>query len=127
MGDPLGSRPPSQYDRCVKTTHTTAGIGGRKKKRWHPQFTNQCEVTAVLAYLIIDEYLMISKSFLQPLLTNISIGKEGADDHQNILFSGVSVILCGDLHQFPPVMGSPQEPLFKPLDIARDSNTCKSG
>ncbi|KAH9960376.1 hypothetical protein BGW80DRAFT_1147660, partial [Lactifluus volemus] len=79
------------------------------------------------AYLIIDEYSMISKSFLQTLSTNISIGKEGADDYQNIPFGGVNVILCGDLHQFPPVTRSLREPLYMQLDIARDSNSCKSG
>ena len=55
-------------------------------------------------YLIIDEYSMIVKSFLALLSRNIGIGKEGSDSQRpGHSFGRVNVILCGDLHRFPPV------------------------
>lgn len=55
-------------------------------------------------YLIIDEYSMLSKSFLAALSRNISVGMEGSEGFQRgMSFGGANVILCGDLHQFPPV------------------------
>lgn len=48
-------------------------------------------------YLIIDEYSIISKSFLALLSKNIGIGKQGsATEHSGYSLGGVNVILCGD-------------------------------
>lgn len=64
-------------------------------------------------YLIIDEYSMLAKSFLATLSHNISIGKQGSSlEKPGLLFGGVNVILCGDLHQFPPVAKSSMESLY---------------
>jgi len=67
-------------------------------------------------YLIIDEYSMLSKSFLATLSRNISIGMEGSRGFQRgMSFGGLNVILCGDLHQFPPVACGKREPLYYPI------------
>ena len=85
-------------------------------------------------YLIIDGYSMISKSFLVKLSKNIRIGKskgsaenpESSHDSNSLGFSGINVILCGDLHQFPPVAGAKQDSLyFSPHSM--DSIDLKTG
>ncbi|TFK78127.1 hypothetical protein K466DRAFT_457325, partial [Polyporus arcularius HHB13444] len=68
-------------------------------------------------YLIIDEYSMLSKSFLAVLLRNIAVGLEGREDNG---LTSLNIILCGDLHQFPPVAVSPTEALFKPINLEHD-------
>ena len=65
-------------------------------------------------YLIIDEFSMISKSFLARLSRAISIGVQGSHPNCNRSFGGISVILCGDFHQFPPVVTKARESLFYP-------------
>ncbi len=72
-------------------------------------------------YLVVDEYSMLAKTFLAQLSRNIGIGVEGEDglDH-DASFGGISVILCGDLHQFPPVACAHAEALFKTTDLERD-------
>ncbi|KAF9778137.1 hypothetical protein BJ322DRAFT_1014984 [Thelephora terrestris] len=69
-----------------------------------------------IRYLIIDEYSMLSKSFLAALSRNISIGMEGSQGfRQATSFGGLNVILCGDLHQFPPVACGKRESLYYPV------------
>jgi len=69
-------------------------------------------------YLIIDEYSMLSKTFLAALSRNISIGMEGSQGFQRgKSFGGLNVILCGDLHQFPPVACGKREPLYYPISM----------
>jgi len=71
-----------------------------------------------IRYLIIDEYSMLSKSFLAALSRNISIGMEGSQGfQQGMSFGGLNVILCGDLHQFPPVACGKREPLYYPIGM----------
>ncbi|KAF8593953.1 hypothetical protein BDV93DRAFT_408186, partial [Ceratobasidium sp. AG-I] len=68
-------------------------------------------------YLIIDEYSMLSKEFLAQLSRHISIGKLGSNSDAGALeFGGVNVILCGDLHQFPPVAASSGGALYYPAE-----------
>ncbi|THH26935.1 hypothetical protein EUX98_g7252 [Antrodiella citrinella] len=64
-------------------------------------------------YLVVDEFSMISKSFLAQLSAHIAIGKEGCGDATDDSFGGVNVVLVGDLHQFPPVAKGPAEALFR--------------
>jgi hypothetical protein len=60
---------------------------------------------------------MLSKSFLANLAKNISIGKQTSDANEDSLsFGGLNVILCRDLHQFPPVAKGNQDHLFRPTD-----------
>ena len=73
-------------------------------------------------YLIIDEYSMLSKSFLKVLSRNISIGMEGSPvAKEGLSFGGLNIVLCGDLHQFPPVACAKAEALYYPNNPAKDS------
>jgi hypothetical protein len=70
-----------------------------------------------VVYLIINEYSMLVKSFLALLSKHISIGKEGSESGSSGSFGGINVILCGDLHQFPPVVAAPSEALYQPVTV----------
>ena len=73
-------------------------------------------------YLILDEYSMLAKDFFSLLSWNIGIGKEGStDDAHSRSFGGINVIICGDLHQFPPVAHPLCSTLYYPSDQVRDS------
>jgi hypothetical protein len=70
---------------------------------------------------------MIAKSFLALLSKHISIGKESSESGSSgESFGGINVILCGDLHQFPPVATAPSEALYQPL-TTWDSDQAKLG
>ena len=103
-----------------KTMHTIGmisrnghSLSGKTKAKLQAFWKN-------FVYLVIDEYSMISKSFLAKLSRNIGIGKaKGAvdnpdDSHVNdsLGFGGINVILCGDLHQFSPVAGAKRHPPY---------------
>ena len=106
-----------------KTTHVIGGLSLNSKgavtdaaKRKLQDFWRNAR------YLIIDEYSMLSKSFLGVLARNISIGMEGsAAAKEGHSFGGLNVILCGDLHQFPPVACARTEALYYPIDPAKDT------
>ncbi|THG93982.1 hypothetical protein EW026_g7391 [Hermanssonia centrifuga] len=73
-------------------------------------------------YLIVDEYSMIPKSLLQAMEKHVSIGKAGSTSYrEECTFGGVNVILCGDLHQFPPVAKGKAECLFTQQDAVNDT------
>jgi hypothetical protein len=58
-------------------------------------------------YLIIDEISMVSKRTLAIVSEMISIGKQKpGENNSTVPFGGVNVIIAGDFHQFPPVVGS---------------------
>ncbi|KAJ3559079.1 hypothetical protein NM688_g560 [Phlebia brevispora] len=79
-------------------------------------------------YLIVDEYSMLGKTFLRLMSNRISIAKLGSGSTDlDDFFGGMSVILCGDLHQFPPVATRPSEYLFHPNDLVHDSDHSKLG
>ena len=111
-----------------KTTHSIAMIShsddatASNETRGKLQASWRC-----ILYLIIDEMSMISKEFLAKLSCNISIGKmvEGQPT-SNYSFGGISVIMCGDFHQFPPVAVSPHEALYFPSK-PHDSASSKLG
>ena len=97
-----------------KTTHTIASLSmssdgnlsDESKAKLQKNWYSRC-------YLIIDEYSMIAKTFLTTLSRNISIGKQGSPSEKpSYSFGGVNVILCGDLHQFPPVATEYQNSLY---------------
>ncbi|KAJ7017151.1 hypothetical protein C8F04DRAFT_1244317 [Mycena alexandri] len=67
---------------------------------------------------------MLGKEFLALLSRNISIAK-GMD--ADVSFGGISLIDCGDFHQFPPVATGPSEALYYPIDTIRDSIDSKIG
>jgi len=75
---------------------------------WHPRH-----------YLIIDEFSSITKKFLAILSKNIGIRKEGTELGQpGHSFGGINGILCGDPHQFPPVVQSHAESLYQLVDMS---------
>ncbi len=71
-------------------------------------------------YLILDEFSMLAKGFFAVLSRHIGIGVEGEGLDRDASFGGISVILCGDLHQFPPVASGLAEALFMRTDNDRD-------
>ena len=74
-------------------------------------------------YLIIDKISMILKAFLAVLSRHISMGKGAGvvDGIGSESFGGISVIFCGNFHQFPPVACGLNEALYEPSNIERDS------
>ena len=81
-----------------------------------------------IRYLVIDEFSMISRSFLATLSRNIAIGLEGSPNApQGHSFGELNVILCGDLHQFPPVACAKSEALYHPVNLTKDSEHAKIG
>ncbi|EUC67734.1 ATP-dependent helicase RRM3, partial [Rhizoctonia solani AG-3 Rhs1AP] len=61
---------------------------------------------APVNYLVIDEVSMVSKKILADVSQMISIGKQKEGEHNTTLaFGGINVIIAGDFHQFPPVIG----------------------
>ena len=112
-----------------KTTHVIAGISLHSKRSMKEEAKKKLqEFWRDIRYLVIDEFSMISRSFLATLSRNIAIGLEGspyaARDHS---FGGLNVILCGDLHQFPPVACAKSEALCYPVNLAKDSDDAKIG
>jgi PIF1-like helicase len=111
-----------------KTTHSLAGIATRMGSKMSEAMKSKLQsYWKSKRYLIIDEFSMISKSFLATLSRNISIAKQGTQFDLQNPFGGMSVILCGDLHQFPPVAKNRREFLYTPINPATDSFDCKMG
>ena len=112
-----------------KTCHLLAQISiGRNGKLSEASKNKLQQMWKHARYLIIDEYSMLSKTFLHNLSRNLTIATALNDaannDHS---FGGLNVILCGDLHQFPPVVRKRTEALFYPADIVADSKACQLG
>ena len=111
-----------------KTTHVIAGLSlGSKDGVTDALKKKLQDFWQEVQYLIIDEYSMLSKTFLAKLSRNISVGMEGAKGFRTgHSFGGLNVILCGDLHQFPPVACGKREALYYPLDT-KDSVDAQVG
>ena len=105
-----------------KTTHSIAMISPRNHGTLSANSRRQLQrIWKHVKYLVIDEISMISKTFLAKLSRNISIGKmvdgEPVSPHS---FGGISVILCGDFFQFPPVAGGVSDALYNPKCTAKN-------
>lgn len=111
-----------------KTTHTLGAISQRKTPM-SPEAKAKLQLFFKhVRYLIIDEYSMLGKAFFAKLSRNISIAKQEAGQAASSeSFGGISVILCGDHHQFPPVMGGEHEALYWPANPAHDSTEAQLG
>jgi PIF1-like helicase len=113
-----------------KTMHNLMGISRRSSSKMSD---DSDEAKSKLqsfwkakSYFIIDEYSMVSKSFLAKLSRNVSISKEGTEiHHDGASFGGINVVLCGDLHQFPPVAESRREYLYRPNISASNPLECQ--
>ena len=113
-----------------KTTHVIGGISGTTG-RFNADDPVSDETRSKLAkfwehrhYLALDEISMISKDFLALLARNIGIGK---GDPEGRSFGGISVIMLGDFHQFPPVARPLRYALYYPVDFSNDSLTSRIG
>jgi hypothetical protein len=101
-----------------RTLHVLAGIPVRGGKQSGQTLKRLREFWRTKKYLIIDEILMLSRSFFAKLSQIISIAMESEDDR---VFGGLNVILVGDFYQFPPVVGHQTAPLYWPVDQRRDT------
>ena len=99
-----------------KTTHSIAVISPRKDGTLNAKSRRKLQrIWKHIKYLVIDEVSMISKTFMAKLSCNISIGKMTDGDNPSAnSFGGISVILCGDFFQFPPVAGGVSDALYNP-------------
>ena len=99
-----------------KTTHSIAMISPRRDGTLSADSRRKLQnIWKHVKYLVIDEVSMISKTFMAKLSRNISIGK--MTDGEIVSpdsFGGISVILCGDFFQFPPVAGGVSDALYNP-------------
>lgn len=91
-----------------KTTHSVGSIAIRGNKLSENSKAKLVDFWKSYEYFVIDECSMISKSFLAKS------------------FGGTNVILCGDMHQFPPVAGGKRSALYTPTETW-DSNEDKVG
>jgi len=57
-----------------------------------------------IRYLIIDEVSMVSRDFLASISSAIAQARPDNVTASDSAFGGLNVIICGDYHQFPPVM-----------------------
>ena len=112
-----------------KTTHVIASISLNSKGQIKGEAKKKLqEFWREVRYLIIDEFSMLSRTFLATLSRNIGISIEGAPyAREGHSFGGLNVILCGDLHQFPPVACAKSEALYHPVVLAQDSDEAKIG
>ena len=110
-----------------KTTHYIGQISYQELDAMGDETRKKLEkIWQHAAYLIIDEFSMISKSFLARLSRNISVGVHGSRPKSKYSFGGINVILFGDLHQFPPVVTKTRESLFYPTHMS-DTDDAKLG
>ena len=105
-----------------KMTHTISMIS---QSGWPMSKTTKAKLQQLwkyYTYLIINEFSMLAKTFFAKLSCNISIGKgAGGSDWSGVLFSGINVILCGNLHQFPPIPMAGSEALYYPINFTTNS------
>ncbi|THG93633.1 hypothetical protein EW026_g7654 [Hermanssonia centrifuga] len=110
-----------------KTTHTIAAITVKEKDGKTMSDDAKGKLQGLWKhklYLILDEYSMIGKTHLVRMERNISIGKQGGDGHRpDATWGGINVILCGDLHQFPPVAQGHKEFLFHPSSTGDEGDS----
>jgi PIF1-like helicase len=110
-----------------KTTHHIGQISFRELQLMSDETRKKLErIWQHATYLIIDEFSMISKTFLARLSRAVAFGVRGSNPTNDQSFGGINVILCGDLHQFPPVATALSEALFYPIGLF-DSTESKLG
>lgn len=105
-----------------KTMHTIAHLSLDANGNMSDETKRQLQVYwRPRRYLVLDEYSMLAKTFLARFERTLSIAMQGSGLDGTYSFGGLSVILCGDLHQFPPVAKGPPEWLFCKRDEESDT------
>lgn len=102
-----------------RTLHTLGRIPIRQPKpetKRNPRTERMlAEYWSTRSFLIIDEISMVSKKLMAALSENIGRARAHLPDHSTPKpFGGLNVILFGDMHQFPPVIGGVSSALFVP-------------
>lgn len=106
-----------------RTLHTLAKIPlreGKEGKR-NPRTERQlAKIWDKRSYLIIDEVSMVPLTMMTQLSQRIGRARAHLPDYSSTKpFGGLNVILLGDMHQFPPVIGGVQKALFLPMQRCR--------
>ncbi|KAH7924255.1 hypothetical protein BV22DRAFT_1047590 [Leucogyrophana mollusca] len=105
-----------------KTLHTVALIPTNGREHSAKSARRLVAFWKGKKYLIIDELSMIARAFLARLSAYIARGKSlGGTEDADMPFGGVNVIIVGDFHQFPPVVGKKSAPLFYPCNPSKDT------
>ncbi|KIK79260.1 hypothetical protein PAXRUDRAFT_161743, partial [Paxillus rubicundulus Ve08.2h10] len=111
-----------------KTCHTATMISRRDGTPSALMKTKLQQMWKKVKYNIVDEFSMLAKTFLARMSANVSIGKNGdITQSSEMSFGDTSVILCGDMHQFPPITCPLREALFNPSTPEQDSTLCQVG
>ena len=98
------------------TLHSLCGIPVNGGKPSVATITKLVMAWKNVKYFIIDEYSMLSRALLGCISTILSIVYDKIRGRTDELpFGGISVILCGDFHQFPPVCATASSPLYWPV------------
>ncbi len=100
------------------TLHSLCGVPVRGKQPSMATLSKLVIVWQNIWYLIIDEYSMISRTFLAWISSTLSLIMDHIQGHvEDLPFGGINVIICGDFHQFPPVCSQPLAPLYWPASM----------
>ena len=101
-----------------KTTHTATCMSVSEEKMSAKTRRKLTDTWREIEYVIIDEVSMLSRTFLAALSKRIAIGKARHESNDKP-FGGVNVIICGDFHQFGPVVTTKRGALYHMSDVAR--------
>ena len=101
-----------------KTTHTATCMSVSEEKMSAKTRRKLTDTWREIEYVIIDEVSMLSRTFLAALSKRIAIGKARHESNDKP-FGGVNVIICGDFHQFGPVVTTKRGALYHISDVAR--------
>ena len=100
-----------------KTTHTATSMSVNSSGISAAAKSKLAKTWGHVEYVIIDEISMISRKFFAELSKRVAVGK-GAPHTSHLPFGGVNVIICGDLHQFPPVASRARAALYYPANLS---------
>src|SRR5260370_5950876 len=97
------------------TLHSLCGIPVNGGKPSPATITKLVTIWKNIKYLIINEYSMLSQAFLGHISSILSIiYNKIRGNIVDLPFVGISVIICGDFHQFPPICTGASTPLYWP-------------
>ncbi len=95
------------------TLHSLCGVPVKGKQPSTTTLNKLILMWQNVRYLIIDEYSMISRSFLTRISSTLSLVMDRVRGYaEDLAFGGLNVIISGDFHQFPPVCSRKSAPLY---------------